>query len=280
MPGIRPPIIAAGINLFGGPLGLIHKHVTGALPIRRNTKDPAYLITLKAYVGELLHTHDLFFYPEGGRSYSGELKPPKTGLLSACLDAQRAGLDARAGGGRLRPGARGSRPGAAEGQAPPARVQPRARRDGALRGRLSQPRVRHVRPADPARRIRRRITAARCWISRTWCSAKSAGSTRCCRRRCWRRRCRRRYRARRSHGSHHGDARHACAPRAPTSACTRPPRYWRRPPNRSRPAASSSPKTDRYRVRDRNVLRYYAPHDRSTCSRPPARRTSVRFVVR
>ena len=38
--GIRPPIIAAGINLFGGPLGLIHKHVTGALPIRRNTKDP------------------------------------------------------------------------------------------------------------------------------------------------------------------------------------------------------------------------------------------------
>ena len=27
--GIRPPIIAAGINLFGGPLGLIHKHVTG-----------------------------------------------------------------------------------------------------------------------------------------------------------------------------------------------------------------------------------------------------------
>jgi glycerol-3-phosphate O-acyltransferase len=26
--GVRPPIIAAGINLFGGPLGLIHKHVT------------------------------------------------------------------------------------------------------------------------------------------------------------------------------------------------------------------------------------------------------------
>lgn len=90
--GIRPPIIAAGINLFGGPLGLIHKHVTGALPIRRNMKDPAYLITLKAYVGELLHRHDLFFYPEGGRSYSGELKPAKTGLFSACLDAGVSGL--------------------------------------------------------------------------------------------------------------------------------------------------------------------------------------------
>ena len=83
--GIRPPIIAAGINLFGGPLGFIHKYVTGALPIRRNTKDPAYLITLKAYVGELLHKHDLFFYPEGGRSYSGELKPCKVGLFGACL---------------------------------------------------------------------------------------------------------------------------------------------------------------------------------------------------
>jgi glycerol-3-phosphate O-acyltransferase len=90
--GIRPPIIAAGINLFGGPLGLIHKHVTGALPIRRNMKDPAYLITLKAYVSELLHKHDLFFYPEGGRSYSGELKPAKTGLLSAALDARVPGL--------------------------------------------------------------------------------------------------------------------------------------------------------------------------------------------
>jgi glycerol-3-phosphate O-acyltransferase len=85
--GIRPPIIAAGINLFGGPLGLLHRHVTGAMPVRRNTKDPVYLVTLKAYVAELLRRHDLFFYPEGGRSYSGELKSPKTGLLHAALQA-------------------------------------------------------------------------------------------------------------------------------------------------------------------------------------------------
>jgi glycerol-3-phosphate O-acyltransferase len=88
--GIRPPIIAAGINLFGGPLGLLHRHVTGAMPVRRNTKDPAYLITLKAYVAELLRRHDLFFYPEGGRSYSGDLKSPKTGLLQAALHAEVA----------------------------------------------------------------------------------------------------------------------------------------------------------------------------------------------
>jgi len=86
--GIRPPIIAAGINLFGGPLGLIHRHVTGAIPIRRNTKDPAYLMTLKAYVAELLRTHDFFFYPEGGRSYSGEIKIPKTGLMHAALQTE------------------------------------------------------------------------------------------------------------------------------------------------------------------------------------------------
>src|SRR5438445_675701 len=90
--GIRPPLIAAGVNLFGGPLGLIHKHVTGAIPIRRNMKDPAYLITLKAYVGEILKKHDLFFYPEGGRSYSGELKPAKTGLFNAALGSDRPDL--------------------------------------------------------------------------------------------------------------------------------------------------------------------------------------------
>jgi glycerol-3-phosphate O-acyltransferase len=90
--GIRPPIIAAGINLFSGPLGLIHRHVTGAIPIRRNTKDPAYLITLKAYVAEVLRKHDLFFYPEGGRSYSGELKNPKTGLMHAALQGEHPNM--------------------------------------------------------------------------------------------------------------------------------------------------------------------------------------------
>jgi len=90
--GIRPPVIAAGINLFGGPLGLLHRHVTGAIPIRRNTKDPVYLITLKAYVAEMLRSHDFFFYPEGGRSYSGEMKVPKTGLMHAALQARHPGL--------------------------------------------------------------------------------------------------------------------------------------------------------------------------------------------
>jgi glycerol-3-phosphate O-acyltransferase len=90
--GVRPPIIAAGINLFVGPLGLLHRHVTGAVPIRRATKDPAYLVTLKAYVAELLRAHDLLFYIEGGRSYSGDLKAPKTGLIHAAMQSDTENL--------------------------------------------------------------------------------------------------------------------------------------------------------------------------------------------
>jgi glycerol-3-phosphate O-acyltransferase len=90
--GIRPPLLAAGINLFGGALGLLHRHVTGAIPIRRNSKDPLYLVTLRAYIAEVLRHRDLLYYAEGGRSYSGELKSFKTGLLQAAMLADRAAL--------------------------------------------------------------------------------------------------------------------------------------------------------------------------------------------
>ena len=159
--GVRPPLTAAGINLFGGPLGLLHRHVTGAIPIRRNTKDPAYLVTLKAYVAELLQRHDLLFYIEGGRSYSGELKSPKTGLLQAALQAERRDcvivpiavaydlvledhiLPHQAVKRRSAP------------------FRARSRRDGAVRGRLPVASVRHVRHADSARRLRSRVAPRR-----------------------------------------------------------------------------------------------------------------------
>ena len=92
--GIRPPLLVAGINLFGGALGFIHRHVTGAIPVRRNSKDPIYLFTLRAYIAEVLKRRDLLCYPEGGRSYSGELKQAKTGLLQAALLADRHELSA------------------------------------------------------------------------------------------------------------------------------------------------------------------------------------------
>lgn len=90
--GIRLPLMAAGINLFGGALGLLHKHVTGAIPIRRESKDPVYLATLKAYVAEILKRQDVLYYAEGGRSYRGELKSSKTGLLQAALGSDRSAL--------------------------------------------------------------------------------------------------------------------------------------------------------------------------------------------
>src|SRR6185295_2809948 len=80
------------INLFNGPMGLLHRHVTGAVPIRRNSKDPLYLVTLRAYIAELLNRRDLLYYAEGGRSYSGEMKSAKTGLLQAALQADRSAL--------------------------------------------------------------------------------------------------------------------------------------------------------------------------------------------
>ena len=86
--GVRPPVMAAGINLFNGAMGLLNRHVTGAIPIRRNSRDPAYLATLRAYVAEVVHRHDLFLYLEGGRSYSGEFKSLKTGLLQAVMHAR------------------------------------------------------------------------------------------------------------------------------------------------------------------------------------------------
>jgi glycerol-3-phosphate O-acyltransferase len=90
--GMRPPLLAAAINLFGGPMGLVHRHVTGAIPIRRNSKDALYLVTLRAYIAETLKERDLLYYAEGGRSYSGELKPFKTGLFQAALQANRQSL--------------------------------------------------------------------------------------------------------------------------------------------------------------------------------------------
>ena len=87
---IRPPVIAAGINLFNGAMGLLNRHVTGAIPIRRDSRDPVYLATLRAYVAELVQRHDLFLYLEGGRSYSGEFKSLKTGLLQAVVQARKS----------------------------------------------------------------------------------------------------------------------------------------------------------------------------------------------
>ena len=86
--GMTPPHIGAGINLAFWPFGHIARR-GGAFFIRRKVKgDRIYTAVLRAYVKHLLR--DRFpqeFYVEGGRSRTGKLLFPKTGLVSMEVDA-------------------------------------------------------------------------------------------------------------------------------------------------------------------------------------------------
>ncbi|HQR28984.1 MAG TPA: 1-acyl-sn-glycerol-3-phosphate acyltransferase [Anaeromyxobacteraceae bacterium] len=86
--GLIPPQIAAGINLAFWPFGSIARRA-GAFFIRRTFKgDKIYSATLRAYVKYLLRERfTQEFFPEGGRSRTGKLLFPKTGLLSMEVDA-------------------------------------------------------------------------------------------------------------------------------------------------------------------------------------------------
>src|ERR671920_186544 len=61
----------------------IHEHVS--IPQEATRKGRVIYIS-----NHKSHLDYLMFYIEGGRSYSGELKAPKTGLLHAALQADRA----------------------------------------------------------------------------------------------------------------------------------------------------------------------------------------------
>jgi glycerol-3-phosphate O-acyltransferase len=88
--GLLPPHIAAGINLAFWPFGPIARW-TGGYFIRRSFKgDHLYAAVLRAYVKRLIR--DRFpqeFFIEGGRSRTGKLVFPKTGLLAMEVEAWR-----------------------------------------------------------------------------------------------------------------------------------------------------------------------------------------------
>ncbi|GAB4302871.1 MAG: glycerol-3-phosphate 1-O-acyltransferase PlsB [Myxococcota bacterium] len=88
-----PPHIAAGENLAFWPLGYIFRK-SGAFFLRRTFKgDELYSAVFKAYIYRLLRGHcSLEFFLEGGRSRSGKMLPPKTGLLSMIYNAYRDGV--------------------------------------------------------------------------------------------------------------------------------------------------------------------------------------------
>jgi glycerol-3-phosphate O-acyltransferase len=78
----------AGINMAFWPIGPLSRRA-GVIFIRRDTREnPVYRWTLREYVGFLVEKRfGLQWYPEGTRSRTGKLLPPKLGLLVYVVDA-------------------------------------------------------------------------------------------------------------------------------------------------------------------------------------------------
>ncbi len=89
---LPPNHTAGGINLDFFPIGPLLRR-TGVFFIRRSFRDnELYKIVLRSYLDYLIEKRfPLEWYMEGGRSRSGKLSPPRFGLLSYVVDAQRRG---------------------------------------------------------------------------------------------------------------------------------------------------------------------------------------------
>ena len=85
--GLTPPHTAAGVNLNFWPIGSLFRR-GGAFFIRRTfAGNRLYKAVFKEYINFLLtEGYSLGFYIEGGRSRTGRLLKPKTGMLSMILD--------------------------------------------------------------------------------------------------------------------------------------------------------------------------------------------------
>ncbi|WMS86420.1 glycerol-3-phosphate 1-O-acyltransferase PlsB [Pleionea litopenaei] len=84
--GLVPPHIAAGINLNFWPIGSILRR-GGAFFIRRSfSGNKLYTAVFNAYFHSLLNKGiPVEFFPEGGRSRTGRLLQPKTGMMSMMI---------------------------------------------------------------------------------------------------------------------------------------------------------------------------------------------------
>ncbi|PKH01157.1 glycerol-3-phosphate 1-O-acyltransferase [Psychromonas sp. MB-3u-54] len=84
--GLAAPHVAAGINLSFFPLGPIFRR-SGAFFLRRSFKgSPLYAAVFNAYFSMLCKQgYPIEFFSEGGRSRTGRLLTPKTGLLATTL---------------------------------------------------------------------------------------------------------------------------------------------------------------------------------------------------
>lgn len=92
--GLVTPHIAAGINLNFWPVGGIFRR-GGAFFLRRSfAGNKLYTAVFREYL-ELLFKkgYAVKYYPEGGRSRTGRLIPPKTGMLAMTIQAALKGIN-------------------------------------------------------------------------------------------------------------------------------------------------------------------------------------------
>lgn len=86
--GLTTPHTAAGINLSFWPVGPFLRR-GGAFFIRRSFRgNRLYAVAFTSYLAQLLSKgHSIAFFPEGGRSRTGRLLTPKTGMLSMIVQS-------------------------------------------------------------------------------------------------------------------------------------------------------------------------------------------------
>ncbi|TKB45538.1 glycerol-3-phosphate 1-O-acyltransferase PlsB [Thalassotalea mangrovi] len=92
--GLATPRIAAGINLDFWPAGPIFRRA-GAFFIRRSFRgNRLYSTIFREYLGLLFaRGYPVKYYTEGGRSRTGRLLQPKTGMLAMTIQSMLKGID-------------------------------------------------------------------------------------------------------------------------------------------------------------------------------------------
>ncbi|HLV48820.1 MAG TPA: glycerol-3-phosphate 1-O-acyltransferase PlsB [Aliidiomarina sp.] len=92
--GLVPPHIAAGVNLNFFPMGPLFRR-GGAFFIRRSFRgNKLYGVVFREYLGRLFQKgYAIEYFMEGGRSRTGRLLPPKTGMLAMTLQGQLRGIN-------------------------------------------------------------------------------------------------------------------------------------------------------------------------------------------
>lgn len=92
--GLVTPHIAAGINLNFWPIGGIFRR-GGAFFLRRSfAGNKLYTAVFREYLELLFNKgYSVKYYAEGGRSRTGRLLPPKTGMLAMTLQAVTKGVN-------------------------------------------------------------------------------------------------------------------------------------------------------------------------------------------